>query len=188
MQSVERRRFLGMALTAGLVGLVGWPSHARAQTPAGSAEQRLRDLNIQLLKFVPIPGINNVPYVRTGNLVFVSGLGPRNPDGSIPKGKVGADVTVDQAYQQARAAGLLVLSVLRDAIGSLDKVTRVVKVFGMVNSAPDFVDPPKVINGCSDLFVQVFGDERGRHARTAIGVASLPFGLTVEIDSVFEVA
>ena len=177
-----------MGLAAGLMGLIGRPSRVLAQGSDGSAEQRLRDLHIQLPKFVPIPGINNVPYVRSGHLVFVSGLGPRNSDGTIPKGKVGADVTVEQAYQQARTAGMLVLSVLKDAIGNLDKVTRVVKVFGMVNSAPDFLDPPKVINGCSDLFVQVFGNERGRHARTAIGVASLPFGLTVEIDSVFEVA
>jgi enamine deaminase RidA (YjgF/YER057c/UK114 family) len=186
MQSLERRCVLGLGLTFGLAAIVGVPRLALGQSK-GSAEQYLRDHNIQLPKFVPLPGINNVPYVRSGHLLFVSGLGPRNPDGTIPKGKVGGDVTVDQAYQQARSAGMLVLSVVRDAIGNLDKVSRVVKVFGMVNSAPDFLAPPKVVNGCSDLFVEVFGSERGRHARTAIGVASLPFGLTVEIDSVFEV-
>ena len=179
MHTINRRALLA----AGLAGLAGQHS-ARAQ----SAEQRLHDGGIQLPKFTPIPGINNVPFVRTGNLVFVSGLGPRNPDGSLPTGKVGRDVTVDQAYGHARSAGMLVLSALRDGVGSLDAVTRVVKVFGMVNATPDFPDPPKVINGCSDLFIEVFGPERGRHARTAIGVASLPFGITVEIDSVFEVA
>jgi enamine deaminase RidA (YjgF/YER057c/UK114 family) len=187
MRSIERRLVLGSALTVGFIGLPSVQHIALAQASNGSAEQRMRDRGIELSKFVPMPGINNVPYVRTGNLVFVSGLGPRNPDGTIPKGKVGKDVTVEQAYQQARSAGMLVLSVLRDGIVSLDNVTRVVKVFGMVNAAPDFLDPPIVVNGCSDLFVEVFGDERGRHARTAIGVASLPFGLTVEIDSVFEV-
>jgi enamine deaminase RidA (YjgF/YER057c/UK114 family) len=184
MQSIDRRLCLGFGLAAGLVGT---RQRARAQSPSTSAEQRLRELGLQLPKFTPIPGINNVSFVQTGSLVFMSGLGPRNPDGTLPTGKVGRDVSVEQAYQHARSAGLLVLSALRDGVGNLDKVSRVVKVFGMVNAMPDFTDPPKVINGCSDLFVEVFGPERGRHARTAIGVASLPFGITVEIDSVFEV-
>src|ERR1700687_4995299 len=99
---------------------------------------------------------------------------PIKPDGKFATGKVGTDVTLDEAYQHARLVGLELLAVMRQELGSLDKVVRVGRVFGMVNAAPNFTDHPKVINGCSDLFVQVFGD-RGRHARCAVGMASLPF-------------
>ena len=112
--------------------------------------------------------------------------GPLNPDGSRPQGKVGRDVTLEQANQHARNVGLQLLAALREAAGSLDKVVRFGRVFGMVNAAPEFTDHPKVINGCSDLFVEVFGD-RGRHARCAVGMGSLPFNMTVEIEAVVEV-
>ena len=124
--------------------------------------------------------------MRTGNLLFLAGKGPRAGRRQAPVGKVGRDITVEQAYQHARSAGLDLLAVMRAELGSLDKVKRVVKVLGMVNAVPEFTDQPKVINGCSDLFVEVFG-ERGRHARSAVGMGSLPMGIPVEIECIVEV-
>jgi enamine deaminase RidA (YjgF/YER057c/UK114 family) len=151
-----------------------------------SAEQRLRELKIDLGN-VSAPVANYVNAVRTGNLLFLSGKGPRaGADGKRPRGKVGREYTIEQAYEHARTVGLDLLAVMRTELGSLDKVKRVVKVLGMVNSVPEFEDPPKVINGCSDLFVEVFG-ERGRHARSAVGMAALPMGIPVEIECIVEV-
>ena len=149
-----------------------------------SAEKRLKELGIELGP-VSAPVANYVNAVRTGNLLFLAGKGPRQPDGSLPDGKVGKEFTVDQAYQQARTVGLDLLAVMRAELGSLDKVKRVVKVLGMVNAVPEFRDHPKVINGCSDLFVQVLGD-RGRHARSAVGMGSLPHNIPVEIECIVE--
>ena len=150
-----------------------------------SAERRLKELKIDL-GAVSSPVANYVNAVRTGNLLFLAGKGPRNgPDGKRPKGKVGREYTVEQAYQQARSVGLDLLAVMRAELGSLDKVRRVVKVLGMVNAVPDFEDQPKVVNGCSDLFVEVFG-ERGKHARSAVGMGSLPMGIPVEIECIVE--
>ncbi|MBX6753131.1 MAG: RidA family protein [Thermorudis peleae] len=148
-------------------------------------ERRLAELGITL-PAVPEPAGNYVHAVQTGNLVFLSGKGPLNPDGTVPIGKVGRDVTTAEAYQHARSVGLTLLAVLKEHLGDLDRVRRVVKVFGMVNAAPDFGEHPAVINGCSDLFVEVFGD-RGRHARSAVGMGSLPHGITVEIEAIVEV-
>jgi enamine deaminase RidA (YjgF/YER057c/UK114 family) len=120
-------------------------------------------------------------------VIFLAGAPPIKPDGKFATGKVGTDVTLDEAYQHARLVGLELLAVMRQELGSLDKVVRIGRVFGMVNAAPNFTDHPKVINGCSDLFVQVFGD-RGRHARCAVGMASLPFNISVEIEAAIEVA
>ena len=151
-----------------------------------SAEQRLKELKIDLGK-VSAPVANYVNAVRTGNLLFLAGKGPRAlPDGKRPKGKVGREYTVEQGYQYARTVGLDLLAVMRTELGSLDKVKRVVKVLGMVNAVPEFEDQPKVINGCSDLFVEVFG-ERGKHARSAVGMGSLPMGIPVEIECIVEV-
>jgi len=151
-----------------------------------SAEQRLKELKIDL-GAVSSPVANYVNAVRTGNLLFLSGKGPRAlPDGKRPKGKVGREYTVEQGYQYARTVGLDLLAVMRTELGSLDKVRRVVKVLGMVNAVPEFEDQPKVINGCSDLFVEVFGD-RGKHARSAVGMGSLPMGIPVEIECIVEV-
>ena len=151
-----------------------------------SAEKRLKELNIDL-GAVSAPVANYVNAVRTGNLLYLAGKGPRpGSDGGRPKGKVGRDYTVEEAYQHARAVGLDLLAVMRAELGSLDKVKRVVKVLGMVNAAPEFEDHPKVINGCSDLFVQVLGD-KGRHARSAVGMGSLPMGIPVEIEVIVEV-
>ena len=124
--------------------------------------------------------------MRTGNLLFLAGKGPRPENGKRPSGKVGREYTAEQAYQHARTVGLDLLAVMRAELGSLDKVKRVVKVLGMVNAVPEFQDHPKVINGCSDLFVEVLG-ERGKHARSAVGMGSLPMGIPVEIECIVEV-
>ena len=152
-----------------------------------SAEKRVRELKIDL-GTVSSPVANYVNAVRTGNLLYLAGKGPRmGENGRRPQGKVGRDYTVEEAYQQARSVGLDLLAVMRAELGSLDRVSRVVKVLGMVNATPEFHDHPKVINGCSDLFVQVFGD-KGRHARSAVGMGSLPMGIPVEIECIVEVA
>ena len=151
-----------------------------------SAEKRLKELRIVLGR-VSAPVANYVNAVRTGNLLFLSGKGPRpGENGRLPSGKVGRDYTVEEAYQHARTVGLDLLAVMRTELGSLDRVTRVVKVLGMVNATPEFSDQPKVLNGCSDLFVEVFG-ERGKHARSAVGMGSLPMGIPVEIECIVEV-
>jgi enamine deaminase RidA (YjgF/YER057c/UK114 family) len=146
-------------------------------------EQRLLELGIELPEPVQ-PVATYVRWVQTGNLLFISGTGPSD---SSPKGKVGSDLTIEQGQQAAREVGLQIIATVKAALGDLDRVTRVVKVLGMVNSAPDFGDQPKVINGCSDLFVQVFG-EAGRHTRSAVGFVALPGQIAVEIEATFEVA
>ena len=150
-----------------------------------SAEKRLRELGIEL-GAVSAPVANYVNAVRTGNLLFLSGKGPRAVDGKRPRGKVGRDFTTEQAYQHARTVGLDLLAVMRSELGSLDRVKRVVKLLGMVNAVPEFEDHPKVINGCSDLLVEVLG-EAGGHARSAVGMGSLPMGIPVEIELIVEV-
>jgi enamine deaminase RidA (YjgF/YER057c/UK114 family) len=151
-----------------------------------SAEKKLKELNLDL-GAVSAPVANYVNAVRTGNLLYLAGKGPRpGQDGRRPQGKVGRDYTVEEAYQHARTVGLDLLAVMRQELGSLDKVKRVVKVLGMVNASPEFEDHPKVINGCSDLFVQVLGD-KGKHARSAVGMGSLPMGIPVEIEVIVEV-
>ncbi|MFN0164204.1 MAG: RidA family protein [Burkholderiales bacterium] len=132
------------------------------------------------------PGGNYVPYVIAGNLLFLSGKGwPVRPAGAGPVPKVGREVSVKDAYADARQVGLGLIGVMKEALGELARVTRVVKVLGMVNAHPDFTEHPQVINGCSDLFVEVFG-ERGRHARSAVGMGSLPRGFSVEIEAIVE--
>ncbi len=150
-----------------------------------SISERLKELGIKLPE-VPAPAGNYVHAVRTGNLLFLAGKGPTNADGSAATGKVGKDVSVEKAYRHARSVGLLLIAVLKQELGDLDRVMRIVKVLGMVNATPEFGQHPAVINGCSDLFVEVFGD-RGRHARSAVGMGSLPGGITVEIEAVVEV-
>jgi len=150
-----------------------------------SADARLKELKIQLPP-IPKPAGTYVHAVRTGNLLFLAGKGPQPPDGSVPKGKVGRNVSAEEAHRHARSVGLTLLAVMKDTLGSLDRVRRVVKVLGMVNAVPEFGEQPRVINGCSDLFVEVFG-ERGQHARSAVGMGSLPNGITVEIEAIVEV-
>ena len=150
-------------------------------------EEKLKQLGIDL-GTVSAPIANYVNAVRTGNLLFLAGKGPRaDSHGHRPMGKIGRDYTVEQGYQHARSLGLDLLAVMRTVLGSLDKVKRVVKVLGMVNAVPEFTDHPKVINGCSDLFVEVLG-EAGKHARSAVGMGSLPMGIPVEIECIVEVS
>ena len=150
-----------------------------------SVDARLKELKI-VLPPVPKPMGTYVHAVRTGNLLFLAGKGPSNPDGSVPTGKVGRDVSTEEAYAHARSVGLTLIAVMKESLGTLDRVKRIVKVLGMVNAVPEFGDQPKVVNGCSDLFVEVFG-EKGRHARSAVGMGSLPGGITVEIEAIAEV-
>jgi enamine deaminase RidA (YjgF/YER057c/UK114 family) len=134
----------------------------------------------------PAPIGNFVAFKLSGNLLYLSGQGPRHADGRLMTGKVGGEVGVEEAYAHARLTGLNLLSVAHQALGDLGRVTQVVKLLGMVNAVPDFTDHPAVINGCSDLFVSVFG-EAGRHARSAVGMGSLPGNISVEIEAIFEV-
>jgi len=151
-----------------------------------SAEAKLKELGITLPP-PPKPLGNYVPGVRVGNLLFLSGHGPIRIEGKpAPRGKLGRDLSVDDGYKAAREVGINLLGSARALLGSLDKVKRIVKVLGMVNSAEGFGDQPKVINGFSDLMVEVFG-ENGRHARSAVGMAELPTGIPVEIEMILEV-
>jgi enamine deaminase RidA (YjgF/YER057c/UK114 family) len=150
------------------------------------AEARIKELGITLPP-PPKPAGNYVPGVRVGNLLYLSGHGPIQMEGSArPKGKVGRDLSPEEGYKVAREVGINLLGSTRALLGSLDKVKRVVKVLGMVNSAEGFAEQPKVINGFSDLMVEVFG-ENGRHARSAVGMAELPFAIPVEIEMILEV-
>ena len=148
-------------------------------------EAKLKELGITL-PTPPQPVANYVNGVRTGNLIFLAGKGPKRADGTEITGKLGQDVSIEEGYEGARLTAINQMSVLKAMLGDLNKVKRVVKVLGMVNSDPSFVDQPKVINGFSDLIVEVFGD-RGKHARAAVGMASLPRGQAVEIEMIVEV-
>ncbi|MDH5454068.1 MAG: RidA family protein [Paracoccaceae bacterium] len=151
----------------------------------GNIDARLDELGLTLPD-APAPAANYVPYVQTGNLVFVSGQISQGPDGLI-KGRLGDNMDVPDGAEAAKRCGLSLLAQARVACGGdLDRIVRVVKLTGFVNSTPDFVDQPKVINGCSDLMVAVLGDA-GRHARAAVSAAALPLGVAVEIEAIFEV-
>jgi len=177
---------ISLLLIVFLATLSGY-SHAQnaADDNNFDPEARLKELGIDLPE-PPQPVANYVNGVRTGNLIFLAGKGPRRADGSEITGKLGADVTIEQGYEGARLTAINQLAVLKFMLGDLKKVKRIVKVLGMVNSDPDFVEQPSVINGFSDLMVDVFGD-RGRHARAAVGMASLPRGQAVEIEMIVEV-
>lgn len=176
---------LGGGLTASLL-LKDGHSRAEAGDAAPGAEERLKALGIELPS-APKPIAVYVPAVRVGNLVFVSGTGPTRPDGTMVRGKVGGDLTLADGYAAARLVGLSTLGTVRATLGSLDAVVRLVKVLGMVNCTPTFGDQPKVINGFSELMVQVFGEKNGKAARSAVGMGSLPNNIAVEIESIFEV-
>ena len=152
-----------------------------AQTP----EQKLQSLGI-VLPAPTNPIANYVKFVRTGNLIFLSGHGPANADGKYTTGKLGKELSIEEGYNAAKLTGINLLSTLKAAVGDLSKVKRIVKVLGMVNSTEQFTDQPKVINGFSDLMVAIFGD-KGKHARSAVGIASLPMNMAVEIEMIVEV-
>ena len=153
----------------------------------GKIESRLQELGITLPDS-PAPLANYVPVVRTGNLIYLSGVGPMaKSDGSEYKGKLGDNLSVDEGYDAARLTAVNLIARLKGYLGDLDRVTQIVKLLSMVNATPDFIEPPAVSNGCSDLLVEVFGD-RGRHARSAIGVATLPGGIPIEIELIAEIS
>lgn len=186
---VQRRRFLALCPVAARVMILAMAMAGSAATVLAEETfdpaKRLSELGIVL----PVPGppvANYVRTVRSGDLVFTSGHGPRSAEGTLVTGKLGRDLTVEQGYEAARSTAVALLASLQKEIGDLSRVRRVVKVTGMVNSDPEFTDQSKVINGCSDLLVEVFGD-RGRHARAAVGMASLPMGMAVEIEMIVEV-
>ncbi|MFT4736599.1 MAG: enamine deaminase RidA (YjgF/YER057c/UK114 family) [Cyclobacteriaceae bacterium] len=151
-----------------------------------NVEERLADLGVTL-KAPPTPIANYVNSVRSGNLVFMAGKGPTRPEGGYVQGKLGQDLSIDEGYQAARLAAIAQLSALKAQIGDLNKVVRIVKVTGMVNAGSDFTSHPEVINGFSDFMVEVFG-ERGKHARAAVGMGSLPRNIAVEVEMIVEVA
>ncbi|MEZ5685490.1 MAG: RidA family protein [Paracoccaceae bacterium] len=150
----------------------------------GKIDARLAELGITLPD-APAPAANYVPFVRTGSQLFVSGQISNGPEGLI-RGKLGASMDVGEGALAARFCGLALIAQARAALGDLDRVKRVVKLVGFVNSTPEFIDQPKVVNGCSDLMVEVFG-EAGRHARSAVSAVSLPLGVAVEIEAIFEI-
>lgn len=151
-----------------------------------SIDARLAELNITLPK-APSPIGNYIGGVVTGNLLFMSGVGPRKLEGGAITGKVGQDLTTEEAYDAARLVGLNMLANMKSVIGDLDRVTKIVKVLGMVNAMPDFTEHPKVINGYSDLMVEIFGEKAGKAARSAVGMGSLPNQIAVEIEMIVEI-
>ncbi|HEY8576938.1 MAG TPA: RidA family protein [Devosia sp.] len=161
------------------------PATELAPASAANPYDRLKALGFTLPP-PPAPIANFVTHVQEGTLLYLSGQGPTEPDGRLYSGKVGADVSTEQAYEHARLVGLNLIAVMHEALGDLCRVRRVVKLFGMVNATSDFTDHPAVINGCSDLFNQVFGD-RGVHARSAVGFSSLPNQITVEIEAIVSI-
>jgi len=156
-----------------------------SKTKDYNPEQKLKELGIQLSS-PSSPVANYVNTVRTGNLVFISGKGPLKSDGNYVLGKLGENLTLEQGYEAARLTAINLISTLKASIGDLSKVKRIVRVTGMVNATSDFKDHPKVVNGCSDLLVEVFGDN-GKHTRAAVGMNSLPLNIAVEIDMIVEV-
>ena len=149
------------------------------------AEARVKELKLELPN-PPKPVATYIPAVQVGNLLYVSGHGPLKTDGKMISGRVGSDVSLEQGKEAARVVGLAILATVRNTLGSLDRVLRLIKVLGMVNSTPDFKDHPQVVNGFSDLMVEVFG-EAGKGARSAVGMGSLPGNITVEVEVIFEV-
>lgn len=148
-------------------------------------DQKLKEIGVVIPK-AGAPVANYVNAVRTGNLVYTAGKGPNKADGSLVTGKLGKDLTIEEGYEAAKLCAIQCLAALKDEIGDLSKVKRVVKVLGMVNATPEFTQHPAVINGCSDFLVKVFGD-RGKHARSAVGMGSLPSNIAVEIEIIVEV-
>ena len=191
LETTTRRRFFGGAATATLGLLMPRDSAGFTTSPAArqeaSPEARLRRLGIELPP-APQPVATYVPAVVVGNMLYGAGHTPRRPDGSPGyQGKVGEDFTVEEAYEAARVSGINILSTVRNTLGSLDRVVRLVRTFGMVNAVPDFGQHPQVINGCSDLLVEIFGPDAGKGTRAAVGMGSLPFGMAVEIETFWEI-
>jgi enamine deaminase RidA (YjgF/YER057c/UK114 family) len=177
-----------VAITLASLGPAAWPTAAPGPVVQGppTPEERLRKLQIEL-PAVTKPTNTLVNAVRVGDMLYVSGTGPGQVDGKPLVGRLGQDFDVAKGRDAARRVGLQVLSVVKAELGSLDKVQRLVKTFGMVNATADFTQHPQVINGFSDLMVEVFGEDAGKGARSAVGMSSLPAGIPVEIEAVFQV-
>jgi len=158
--------------------------HSHAEMATVDFDQKLKDLNIVLTEPSP-PVANYVNITQSGKLLFLAGKGPNKPGGGYVTGKVGQDLTVEEGYQAARLTGIAQLSVIKHHLGDLNKVKRILKVTGMVNAVPDFTNQPEVINGFSALMVEVFG-EKGKHARAAVGMGSLPRNIAVEVELIVE--
>ncbi len=171
--------FAAGALTAAATTDLGASPQGPQQVP--TPEERLRELGIELPE-PATPVANYVTRVQVGDLLFISGH-----TSSAPRGKVGGELTLEEGYDAARDAGLRVLATVRDELGTLDRVARVVQIIGMVNCTPDFIQQPQVVNGFSDLLVEVFGEDLGRGARAAVGMVSLPRGVPVEVMTTFQV-
>jgi len=189
----DRRRFLGNStlLAAGVASF--WLKTISRKAFAGGAnegsagaEARVRELGLQLRKATKPPAPFE-PAVLVDNMLYLSGHGPRKPEGGFITGKVGSALTLEEGQAAARLTGLDMLSTMRDALGSLDKVVRLVKVTGMVNSDQAFTKHPQVINGFSELMIDVFGELAGKGARSAVGMSGLPFDIAVEIEAIFQV-
>ena len=190
-ENTTRRRFFGGAATATVGLLMPRSGAGSAALPAASQEAspeaRLRRLGIELPP-PPQPVATYVPAVVVGNVLYVAGHTPRLPDSSPGHvGKVGVDFTVEEAREAARTSGINILSTVRNTLGSLDRIARLVRTFGMVNAEPGFTQHPQVINGFSDLMVEVFGEGAGKGTRAAVGMGSLPAGMAVEIETYWEV-
>ena len=181
---MKKNRIFSLMLFA-LIFIVGCKPKNETQSSPSTPEQALMDLGISLPE-ASSPVANYVNGVRSGNLLFLSGKGPLNPDGTNITGKVGDSISIEEGYEAARLTAINQLAVLKAMLGDLSRVKRVVKVLGMVNANPEFTDHPKVINGYSDLMVAVFG-EKGKHARAAVGMGSLPGNIAVEIEMIVEV-
>lgn len=182
---MQKSNFSFSSLLIVLIAVTGLPSAVAAHHAYSNPEANLAKLGIEL----PTPSKSIANYVgatRIGNTIFLSGHLPRREDGSVVLGKLGKDLSVDEGYQAARLSAIALIATLKAEIGDLSKVKGIAKVFGMVNASDSFTDHSKVINGCSDLMVEVFGDQ-GRHARAASGFSSLPLGAAVEIEMIVEV-
>jgi enamine deaminase RidA (YjgF/YER057c/UK114 family) len=192
---IDRRRLLTHGACLGVGIGLGWlaprlrwvPPGARAEAEEETPEQRLRARKIELPAVAKPKGGTLVPAVRVKDMLYVSGHTPGLVDGKPVVGKLGGDYSVKQGQEAARRVGLIVLAVVRAELGSLDRVVRLVKTLGMVNCTADFTQQPQVINGFSDLMVEVFGDRAGKGARSAVGMASLPGGVPVEVEAIFQV-
>jgi len=196
-ERLNRRQVLTHGACLAVGSLVGWQltrlgSHglevpASAAADEETAEGRLKVLKLELPEVKAPKGATLVPAVRAGDMLYVSGHGPGSKDGKPITGKVGKDLTLKEGREAARQVGLTILAVVRAELGSLNKVVRLVKTLGMVNCPPDFTQQPQVINGFSDLMVEVFGPKNGKGARSAVGMVSLPGAIPVEIECIFQV-
>lgn len=187
----NQRKLTGVCLSIVLLAFLSACNNTSSETRENTdlydydVEERIAELGLEL-RIPGVPVANYVNAVRAGDLVFMAGKGPRSGEKSFVTGKVGRDLTLEQGYEAARLAAIEQLSALKAEIGDLNRVVRIVKVLGMVNADPEFTDHSKVINGFSDLMVEVFG-ERGKHARAAVGMSSLPLGFACEVEMVVQV-